>query len=110
METQISAISWGSVACVTNHSLNLLKCFGRRIFGSAALTKEALPPEDELLPPPAPYNLIVQQLPQILDEDRTPHTFNVKNGYGFIAPESGGKDIYIHITELEKTGIRHIHE
>lgn len=31
--------------------------------------------------------------------------FNTKKGYGFIQPESGVKDIFVHITQLEKAGI-----
>lgn len=31
--------------------------------------------------------------------------FNTKKGYGFIVPEAGEKDIFVHITQLEKAGI-----
>jgi len=31
--------------------------------------------------------------------------FNKTKGYGFIAPEGGRKDFFVHITELEKNGI-----
>lgn len=31
--------------------------------------------------------------------------FNQAKGYGFIAPESGGKDVFIHISALETAGI-----
>ena len=31
--------------------------------------------------------------------------FNKTKGYGFIAPEGGRKDVFVHITELEKNGI-----
>ena len=31
--------------------------------------------------------------------------FNGNKGYGFIAPDDGGKDVFIHITELEKAGV-----
>ncbi len=31
--------------------------------------------------------------------------FNMKKGYGFIQPESGSKDVFVHITQLEKSGI-----
>ena len=32
--------------------------------------------------------------------------FNRKRGYGFIQPQEGGKDIFVHVTRLEKTGLR----
>ena len=32
--------------------------------------------------------------------------FNSSKGYGFIAPESGGGDIFVHISELERAGLR----
>ena len=31
--------------------------------------------------------------------------FNKTKGYGFISPENGGNDIFIHISELLKSGI-----
>jgi len=34
--------------------------------------------------------------------------FNFKRGYGFIAPENGDKDIFVHITKLEEKGIKRI--
>lgn len=32
--------------------------------------------------------------------------FNFKKGYGFISPENGDKDIFVHITKLEEKGIK----
>ena len=31
--------------------------------------------------------------------------FNPIKGYGFVAPENGGKDVFVHISEVEKAGL-----
>lgn len=31
--------------------------------------------------------------------------FNPDKGYGFIQPEEGGKDVFVHISALERAGI-----
>jgi cold shock protein len=31
--------------------------------------------------------------------------FNADRGYGFIAPNGGGKDVFVHISALERSGI-----
>ena len=31
--------------------------------------------------------------------------FNTTKGYGFIAPEEGGKDVFVHIRALERSGL-----
>ena len=31
--------------------------------------------------------------------------FNTTKGYGFIAPEDGGKDIFVHISAVEGSGL-----
>lgn len=36
--------------------------------------------------------------------------FNMQKGYGFIAPENGGADVFIHITAVEKAGFRTLNE
>jgi len=32
--------------------------------------------------------------------------FNATKGYGFIAPESGEKDVFVHISAVESAGLR----
>jgi CspA family cold shock protein len=32
--------------------------------------------------------------------------FNPTKGYGFVAPDEGGKDIFVHISAVQKAGMR----
>ena len=36
--------------------------------------------------------------------------FNKKKGYGFIEPEDGGKDVFVHNTAVEKSGLNILNE
>ena len=36
--------------------------------------------------------------------------FNAQKGYGFIQPESGGKDVFVHISAVERAGMGTLQE
>lgn len=36
--------------------------------------------------------------------------FNPDKGFGFIQPEQGGSDVFVHITALERAGLRTLNE
>jgi cold shock protein len=36
--------------------------------------------------------------------------FNGQKGYGFISPDGGGNDVFVHVTALERAGIQSLAE
>jgi len=36
--------------------------------------------------------------------------FNSQKGYGFIQPEDGSKDVFVHISAVERAGLGNLHE
>jgi CspA family cold shock protein len=39
-------------------------------------------------------------------ETGTVKWFNDQKGYGFIQPDNGGKDVFVHISAVERAGMR----
>jgi CspA family cold shock protein len=36
--------------------------------------------------------------------------FNATKGYGFIQPQGGGTDVFVHISAVERAGLKTLHE
>jgi CspA family cold shock protein len=36
--------------------------------------------------------------------------FNSQKGYGFIEPQDGSKDVFVHISAVERAGLTNLHE
>jgi CspA family cold shock protein len=36
--------------------------------------------------------------------------FNAQKGFGFIQPEDGDKDVFVHISAVERSGMGNLHE
>jgi CspA family cold shock protein len=36
--------------------------------------------------------------------------FNAQKGFGFIQPDNGGKDVFVHISAVERAGLQGLHE
>jgi cold shock protein len=36
--------------------------------------------------------------------------FNATKGYGFIQPDTGGKDVFVHISAVERAGLSNLNE
>ncbi|MEH3145549.1 MAG: cold-shock protein [Methylobacterium frigidaeris] len=43
-------------------------------------------------------------------ETGTVKWFNDQKGYGFIQPDNGGKDVFVHISAVERAGLRGLAE
>jgi len=45
-----------------------------------------------------------------MSQQGTVKSFNADKGYGFIKPDDGGRDIFVHITAIERAGLTSLNE
>ena len=36
--------------------------------------------------------------------------FNTQKGYGFVQPDAGGPDVFVHVSAVERAGLRGLNE
>jgi cold shock protein len=45
-----------------------------------------------------------------MSQQGTVKFFNAEKGYGFIKPDDGGRDIFVHISAVESAGLQSLNE
>ena len=63
--------------------------------------------------PNCPFAALLQRLFSQGERDVATGTvkwFNVNKGYGFIQPDNGGKDVFVHISAVERAGLSSLNE
>jgi cold shock protein len=60
--------------------------------------------------PRAPRSTCTSAVKGYLDETGIVKWFNNQKGFGFIEPEGGGKDVFVHISAVERAGMSTLNE
>jgi CspA family cold shock protein len=62
------------------------------------------------LPPPKRYQFLIADLENSTMARGTVKWFNSQKGYGFIQPTGGGRDVFVHISAVERAGLSSLNE
>ncbi|KQY99640.1 cold-shock protein [Pseudolabrys sp. Root1462] len=57
-----------------------------------------------------PWSSRVSQKRELSVPTGTVKWFNPTKGYGFVQPQSGGKDVFVHISAVERAGLSTLNE
>ena len=97
-----------------------LFCNGRVRIGPLLVSKPSgipsptpLPPSPQAgigLPPPRRYQSLIADLENSTMARGTVKWFNSQKGYGFIQPTDGGRDVFVHISAVERAGLSSLNE
>src|ERR1700685_2112283 len=60
--------------------------------------------------PPHPRDYLGPAFAEIKMARGTVKWFNSQKGYGFIQPQAGGKDVFVHISAVERAGLSGLNE
>src|ERR1700742_3380236 len=91
-------------------------CSRRGLWNIEGLTRRLSPQEAEHFLKtdcPRPHRRVAGVEPEMDWTEMATGTvkfFNTSKGFGFIAPEGGGKDVFVHATALEASGLRTLNE
>jgi CspA family cold shock protein len=71
---------------------------------------------DDILPNLDQPTAFARGLIQLVSKERAPMStgtvkwFNGQKGFGFIQPDDGGKDVFVHISAVERAGMHSLNE